>query len=112
MLALGAAAVVSAVRRIDTTRSLAVEILVLFLMVTGVIAGVAAAYFTPTGGRQGVFEQGRYAFTAIAPLAALAVAGCTVLGARRIPLLTGALVAATAGLFAASGWLALSQFYA
>ena len=112
MLLTAAAAIVSAIRRTSTTRSLSVEIAVLFLMVTGVIVGVAAAYFTPVGGREGVFEQGRYAFTAIAPLAALAVAGCTVLGARRIPVLTGLLVAATAGLFAASGWLALSQFYA
>ena len=115
MLAVGIGGAVAVGRRILADRPLVVEALVLFLMVAGVVVGVAAAYFTRVGHREGVFEQGRYAFTAIAPLAAAVAAAvpCSARGAfRLLPPVFLALVAATAGLYIASGWLALSQFYA
>ena len=112
MLTVAAAAAAAIVRYRRIARSVAVELLVLVAIIAGVIAGVAAAYFTPGGPRPGIAEQGRYAFTAIAPLAAVAVGACTVLGRRATPALVAALVTCVMGLYLASQLLALANFYA
>ena len=60
---------------------------------------------------QGTAEQGRYAFTAITAVAALAIGACLGAGRRRALPLAGALVAAMISLALASQLLTLSAFY-
>jgi hypothetical protein len=57
------------------------ELLFLMLVASGVIAAVEYVYYTPTP-RLVLPEQGRYAFTALVPIAALAVAGLFALPRR------------------------------
>jgi hypothetical protein len=112
MLAVGAACVAAVVlRERPAARKRALELAVLLLALAGVIGGVAAAYQTTTPSRPVVAEQGRYAFTAIVPLAAIAVGGAFAFGRRRAPLVAGGLVAAVAGFSFASYMLALTRFY-
>jgi hypothetical protein len=57
------------------------ELLFLMLVASGVIAAVEYVYYSPTP-RPVLPEQGRYAFTALVPIAALAVAGLFALPRR------------------------------
>ena len=111
MLLMGGACFVAVWRERPAARRRALELAVLVLALAGVIGGVAAAYETNTIGRAVVAEQGRYAFTAMVPLAAIAVGGAFAFGRRRAPLVAAGLVAAVAGLAVASYMLALTRFY-
>jgi hypothetical protein len=110
MILAGVLVAVSVIRHRRFARSRAWELLVLVACVAGVVAGVAAAYWSATA-RPTPAEQGRYAFTAIAPLAAIAIGAATVLGRRFTAPLVASMVAAVAGLYFASQLLALSSFY-
>jgi hypothetical protein len=110
MLAAGALCIFAVWRERVAARPRALEITVLLLALAGVLAGVEAAYFT-TQGRLTVSEQGRYAFTAIVPLAGIAVGAAFAFGRRRAPLVAGGLVAAVAGMSFASYWLAFTRFF-
>jgi hypothetical protein len=81
-------------RNRGVTRHRLVEVAVLVLAIVGMVAGVHAAYYTPTGGRAVVAEQGRYAFLAMAALAPIAVGAAFAFGRRWA---TTVLVAATCG---------------
>jgi hypothetical protein len=91
-------------------RSRGWELAVLLTALAGVLAGVAAAYFATTP-RTVPAEQGRYLFTAIVPLAAIAVGGTLAFGRRVAPVLAAALVAAVIGLDYASQFLSLDRFF-
>lgn len=98
-------------RRRGATRALGWELAVLVLAVAGVIAGVEAAYFTGTP--RGVpAEQGRYAFTAIVPLAAVAAGAALAFRARAQPLVAAGLATAVIVLGYASQLLTLTWFFA
>jgi 4-amino-4-deoxy-L-arabinose transferase-like glycosyltransferase len=87
------------------------EIAVLLVALGSVVIGVAAVHFTPTV--RGVpAEQGRYLFTAIVPLAAIAVGATLAFGRERAPLAATVLVAATIVLSYASQLLTLTTFFA
>jgi 4-amino-4-deoxy-L-arabinose transferase-like glycosyltransferase len=87
------------------------ELLVLALAPICVLLAVEAAFFTPTGGRFVVAEQGRYIFPAITALAAIAVSGTFAFGRRwHVPLAT-LLVVAMLGLSYASQLLTLGSFF-
>lgn len=100
-------------RVLALTRGFTPEVLVLVLVPVTVICAVEAAFqpilaITPI---QGTPESGRYAFLAIAAVAALAIGACFGLGRKRVvPLATG-LVAAMIALNFASQLLSLSSFY-
>jgi hypothetical protein len=97
-------------RRRVAARGLTWELGVLVVAIVGVIAGVEGAYFTDHA-RPVPAEQGRYIFTAIVPLAALAVGGALAFGRRTAPVVAGALAAAVIGLGYASQLLALTWFF-
>jgi Predicted membrane protein (DUF2142) len=86
------------------------EIAVLALVIAGVVFGVEAAYLTDTP-RLIPAEQGRYVFTALVPLAVVAVGGALAFRSRLQPLVLTALVAATMALGYAGQLLALSGFF-
>jgi hypothetical protein len=87
------------------------EVVVIALFPICVLVAVEAAFFTPSGGRTVVAEQGRYIFPAIAALAAIAVGGTYGLGRRwQVPLAT-VLVLAMIGLSYASQLLTLGSFF-
>jgi hypothetical protein len=81
------------------------------LTITGVFAGVAAAYMqaTPHVGRPP--EQGRYAFTAITAFAAVVGAALLALRSRWLAWGAGGLVAAMIALQWASQLMLLERFY-
>jgi hypothetical protein len=91
-------------------RGVAWELGVLVVAVVGVIAGVEGAYFTDQA-RAVPAEQGRYVFTAIVPLAALAVGAALAFGNRVAPLVASALAAAVIVFGYASQLLALTWFF-
>ena len=103
--------VVTIVRERPAVRRRAWEIAVLITVLAGVLAGVAAAYFTVGEARPVPAEQGRYLFTAIVPLATIAVGGTLAFGRRAAPVLASALVAAVIGLDYASQLLSIEQFF-
>jgi hypothetical protein len=111
-----AAVAVLAARALSTHRQAARELLpamaVLALLTATVIGGLHASFFSITGDRPVVSEQGRYAFTALAPLGAVAAAACYGLGRGRAPIVAASLVVAMAGLAYASQLMALTSFYA
>jgi hypothetical protein len=86
------------------------ELGVLLTALIGVLAGVAAAYFTAMP-RDVPAEQGRYVFTALVPLSAIAVGGTLAFGRRAAPVLAAALAAAVIGLDYASLFLSLDRFF-
>jgi hypothetical protein len=87
------------------------EALAVILMPIAVIAGFAAAYYTP-GARPAIAEFGRYAFPAIGPIALLVVGALHAFG-RRLMLYAGvALLVAVIALSYASQLLTLTGFYA
>jgi len=112
MIAAGALCALAVWRERIAARMRGWELAVLGLAVVGVVGGVEAAYLSG-GPRPGpVAEQGRYAFTAIVPLATIALGACFAFGRRRAPLVATGLVAAVMGLAYASYWLSLSGFFA
>ena len=86
------------------------EIAVLATALIGVIAGVEAAYFSTTPVAV-LPEQGRYAFTAMVPLAAVAVGACFALGRRHAPLAAAVLVAGLTGFSFCAQVLGFTSFY-
>lgn len=86
------------------------EIATLLTVIASVLLGVAAVHFTPEV-RAVPAEQGRYIFTAVVPLSAIAVGGTLAFGRRHGPVLAAVLVAAVAGLGYASQLLTLARFY-
>ena len=87
------------------------ELAVLLIAIAGVVGGVEAAYVT-SAPRPVVAEQGRYAFTAMVPLATIAAGACLAFGRRRAPALAAGLVGALMGLSFLSLLLGLQHFYA
>lgn len=87
------------------------EALAVILMPIAVIAGFAAAYYTP-GARPTVAEFGRYAFPAIGPIALLVVGALHAFGRRRMLYPAVALAVAMIALSYASQLLTLAGFYA
>jgi len=111
MVAIGLLALATAVRSRPFVRRRGFELAVIALFPVSVLVAVEAAFFTPTGGRTVVAEQGRYIFPAIAALAAIAVAGTFGLGRRwQIPLAT-VLVVGMMALCYASQLLTLGSFF-
>ena len=110
MLAVGGLAVAAVVRERAVARRLGWELAVLALTPICVIAAVEAAYLS-LAVRPVLAEQGRYAFPALAALAAIAVGGTFGLGRRwHAPLATG-LVVTVIGFGYAARFLALAGFY-
>jgi hypothetical protein len=89
----------------------ALEALAVILMPIAVIAGFAAAYYTP-GARPVIAEFGRYAFPAIGPIALLVVGALHAFGRRRMLEAGVALVVAMIALSYTSQLLTLTSFYA
>jgi hypothetical protein len=110
MVMVAVLALAAVLRERAATRRRLAELVVLAAVPVCVLAAVAAALFAPQG-RAVPAEQGRYAFTAIAALAVIAVGGTFGLGRRwHAPLLT-VLVVATIGLAYASRLVALQGFF-
>jgi hypothetical protein len=86
------------------------EIAVLATALAGVVAGVEAAYFSTTPVAI-LPEQGRYAFTAVVPLAAVAVGACFAFGRRRAPVVAALLLAALTGFSLCAQVLGFTSFY-
>lgn len=95
----------------DAARRHLPALAVLGVLLTTVIVGTHAAFFTPTGDRPVVSEQGRYAFTALTAFAAVAAASVYGLGKARARIVGTALVVGALGLAYASQLLALASFY-
>jgi len=111
MLVVGALCAVSVWRERAAARARGLELAVLVVVVAGVVAGVEAAYLTSVP-RSVVAEQGRYAFTAIIPLATIALGACFAFGRRRAATFATVLVVAVIGLSYASQVLTLTRFFA
>jgi hypothetical protein len=110
-LTMAALCVTAVVRHGHVARRLGWEISVLGMALAGVIAGVEAAYVTGEA-RAVPAEQGRYIFTALVPLAAIAVGGALAFRERVAPIVAAGLATAVIGLAYASQVLALSRFFA
>ena len=110
-LAMAALCVAAVVRHRPAARRLGWELAVLIVALAGVVGGVEGAYFTNTP-RPVPAEQGRYIFTAIVPLAAIAVGGAMAFRDRAAPVVVAALVGAVIALGYASQLLALTRFFA
>jgi 4-amino-4-deoxy-L-arabinose transferase-like glycosyltransferase len=81
VIAAGALALIAVWRRWPAVRARWRELTFLMLVIAGVIGGVEYEFYAVTP-RPLLAEQGRYAFTALVPLAALAVAGLFALPRR------------------------------
>ena len=112
MLAVGALCAVAVWRERLAARRRGFELIVLILVAVGVLAAIEAAFYTTTGGRTVVSEQGRYVFPAIIPIAAVAVGGAYAFGRNRAAPILGGLVAAVLVISFAGQWLTLLGFYA
>jgi hypothetical protein len=109
-LAVAALCAIAVVRRRAQAWRLGWELAVLIVAIAGVVGGVEAAYFT-SAPRAAPAEQGRYIFTAIVPLATIAVGSAMAFRARVAPLVATALAAAVIGLGYASQLLTLTGFF-
>jgi Predicted membrane protein (DUF2142) len=98
------------VRWRSQARGLGWELAVLIVAIAGVIGGVEAAYYTSQP-RPVPAEQGRYIFTAVVPLATIAVGAAMAFRERLAPLVATALAAAVIGLGYASQLLTLTGFF-
>jgi hypothetical protein len=107
---MAALCVVAVVRHRPAARSRGWELAVLVTALAGVVAGVEGAYFTNEA-RVVPAEQGRYIFTALVPLAAIAVGGVLAFRDRVATLLAAGLAAAVIAIGYASQLLALSRFF-
>ena len=87
------------------------EIAVLATALVGVIAGVEAAYFS-TEPVENLPEQGRYAFTAMVPLTAVAVGACFAFGRSMARFAAAGLVSAMLGLAFCAQLLGFTSFFA
>jgi hypothetical protein len=87
------------------------EIAVLATALVGVIAGVEAAYFS-TEPVENLPEQGRYAFTAMVPLAAVAVGACFAFGRSTARFAAAGLVSVMLGLAFCGQLLGFTSFFA
>jgi hypothetical protein len=110
-LAVAALCVAAVVRHRGAAWRLGWELAVLLVALAGVIAGVEAAYFTDQA-RSVPAEQGRYVFTALVPLAAIAVGGALAFRDRTAPIVAAVLASAVIGLGYASQLLTLTRFFA
>jgi Predicted membrane protein (DUF2142) len=110
-LACAALCALAAVRRWPRTSVLGWELTVIVVAIAGVIGGVEAAYFT-SAPRPAPAEQGRYVFTAIVPLATIAVGAALAFRERIAPLVASGLAALVIGFGYASQLLALTGFFA
>jgi predicted membrane protein DUF2142 len=110
-IAMAGLCVVAVLRHRLAARRLGWELAVLLLALAGVVAGVEGAYFTNTP-RLVPAEQGRYIFTALVPLAAIAVGGALAFRDRVAMLVASALAATVIAFGYASQLLALSGFFA
>jgi hypothetical protein len=95
-----------------TTRRRKIEVAVLVLVIAGMVGGVHAAYFTPTGGRAVVAEQGRYAFLAMAALAPIAAGAVFAFGRRWVVPIAAGLACSTMALWVLSQVIAVRGFFA
>jgi len=86
-------------------------ILVVALVISSVIGAVEASFYTPTGGRAVVAEQGRYAFTAIGAFAIVTASSCFAFGRRYAPWIASTLMTLVVALNLASVLVALRGFY-
>jgi hypothetical protein len=86
------------------------ELATLLLVILGVALGVEAAYFTDQP-RPVPAEQGRYVFTAVVPLAAVAVGAALAFRDRVAMVVATVMVGGMMGLGYASQWLTLSGFF-
>jgi hypothetical protein len=112
ILACGALALVMAVRRRRIVASRWLEALFLILVILAVIGGVEFAFYSPVPRIPLLIpEQGRYAFTAIVPLAALALAGLLALPRKWATPLVAVLVGAMICFNAASHLLYIAQTF-
>jgi hypothetical protein len=112
ILTAGALALAMAIRRRRNVARHSLEALFLILVILGVIAGIEFAFYSP-GPRIPLVipEQGRYAFTAIVPLAALALSGLLLLPRRWAIPVTAVLVGAMICFSAASHLLYVAQTF-
>ena len=89
-----------------------IEVALVAVAIAGVLGGVAAAYVQASPRPPNVQpEQGRYAFTVLAALAAIAALGIAGAGRRLGPWVAGAAVAGMAGLQIAAQLLAYTGFF-
>lgn len=109
-LAMAALCVVAVLRHWPAARRRGWELAVLVTALAGVVGGVEGAYFTNEV-RAVPAEQGRYIFTALVPLAAIAVGGVLAYRDRVATLVAAGLAATVIGLGYASQLLALSRFF-
>jgi Predicted membrane protein (DUF2142) len=109
-LAAAALCVVAVLRRRGAALRLGWELATLLLVLAGVVFGVEAAYFTDQP-RPVPAEQGRYIFTAIVPLAAIAVGACLAFRNRVAVVVAAGMVGGMMGLGYASQFLTLSGFF-
>jgi hypothetical protein len=109
-LAAAALCAVAVVRRRVAAAKLGWELATLLLVLIGVVLGVEAAYFTNVP-RPVPAEQGRYVFTAVVPLVAIAVGGCLAFRNRTAVVVATVMVASMLGLGYASQLLTLSGFF-
>ena len=109
-LAAAALCVVAVVRRRVAALRLGWELGTLLLVLAGVVLGVEAAYFTNVP-RPTPAEQGRYIFTALVPLAAIAVGASMAFRGRVAVVVATVLVALTMAFGYASQFLTLSGFF-
>jgi Predicted membrane protein (DUF2142) len=110
-LAMAGLCVAAVLRQRSAARRLGWELAVLVVALAGVVAGVEGAYFTGSP-RPVPAEQGRYVFTALVPLAAIAVGGTLAFRDRVALVLASALAVAAIALGFASQVLSLSRFFA
>ncbi|MGH2716477.1 MAG: hypothetical protein ACRDM7_21845, partial [Thermoleophilaceae bacterium] len=110
-LAMAGLCVAAVLRHRPAARRLGWELAVLVVALAGVLAGVEGAYFTNSP-RPVPAEQGRYVFTALVPLAAIAVGGALAFRDRVATLVSAALATAVIAFGYASQLLALSRFFA
>jgi hypothetical protein len=106
----GALAIVAAWRRFAAVRVRWRELVFLMLVIAGVLAAVEFQYYAVTP-RLVLAEQGRYAFTALVPIAALAIAGLFALPRRWATAIATAMVVAMIVLAYAARLLYLTQTY-
>ena len=98
------------VRRRVAAARLGWELATLLIALMGVVLGVEAAYFT-SAPRPVPAEQGRYVFTAVVPLVAIAVGACLAFRDRTAVVVATVMVAAMIGLGYASQFLTLAGFF-
>jgi 4-amino-4-deoxy-L-arabinose transferase-like glycosyltransferase len=106
----GALAIVAAWRRFGAVRARWRELIFLMLVIAGVLAAVEFQYYAVSP-RLVLAEQGRYAFTALVPIAALAIAGLFALPRRWATAIATAMVVAMIVLAYAARLLYLTQTY-